>query len=222
VGNVSGPDGVGGLMGSSEREWTEGGFITREQATTVIRNIGRQYGYAIAHHGTGIRDVDLVAVPWQEKVATPEFLISEVEEALNGIRTGPPELKPHGRLSWAIQLAAVGPPDIWYVDLAVVVPVVERGPEELREELEAQLETLDDERPGVIPPTSRAGDEPMYAWLLELLRDRFSGLPAGLQKAIAWEICGAVKERFGERALLFPYSFHGLTRAEIDPQDDSK
>jgi hypothetical protein len=75
---------------------------------------------------------------------------------------------------------------------------------------------------GVIPPTSRAGDEPMYAWLLELLRDRFSGLPAGLQKAIAWEICGAVKERFGERALLFPYSFHGLTRAEIDPQDDSK
>jgi hypothetical protein len=201
-------------MGSSEREWTEGGFITREQATTVIRNIGRQYGYAIAHHGTGIRDVDLVAVPWQEKVATPEFLISEVEEALNGIRTGPPELKPHGRLSWAIQLAAVGPPDIWYVDLAVVVPVVERGPEEAmhgyRAGWDAAMRSLGvpiDKR-GPLEERERSGDiEEQFSDVLDNMGVIAKGAYDGWRNDLIAALCEVVR---GQE------SFNGLTRAEIE------
>lgn len=103
-----------------------------------IREVARQHGYAVAVHGSMTRDFDLVAFPWAEQVSPPAVLVEAVRERLGGTivpigtlggKWDPekqeyveaivsnPEIKPHGRLAWTINLG--GRP---YIDLSVWPP----------------------------------------------------------------------------------------------------
>jgi hypothetical protein len=80
----------------------------------------RAVGYALAVHGSMVRDLDLVAVPWVADARSPVELIAALAAVFDP--TGkhiyghtPPTVKPHGRLAFVIQLAG-GP----YLDVSVM------------------------------------------------------------------------------------------------------
>jgi hypothetical protein len=88
------------------------------------------YGYTLALHGTLQRDLDVIAVPWEENVSEPIHLIRALEKVSggrcvpridrNGLVIGPydPLPKPHGRLAWIIALSNAGPNGP-YIDISV-------------------------------------------------------------------------------------------------------
>lgn len=67
--------------------------------------IFHRHGYALAVHGSLARDFDLIAVPWADKISTPDDVLKEVTTiyALNVIDE--PErwgIKNHGRIACTI------------------------------------------------------------------------------------------------------------------------
>lgn len=65
--------------------------------------VARDHGYALAVHGSAVRDLDLIAVPWT-KDATDA---TTVAEAMRFVSAGDfahdlPVAKEHGRLCWTI------------------------------------------------------------------------------------------------------------------------
>lgn len=96
-----------------------------------------EYGYSLGIHGTMQRDLDLIAIPWEETVKSHIELLQAFESVTggkcaprtskNGMVIGPyePVYKPHGRLSYIIALSkqgALGP----YIDISVV-PTQQNG-----------------------------------------------------------------------------------------------
>jgi hypothetical protein len=87
-----------------------------------IRKVARQFGYAVALHGSLARDIDLVAIPWTEEAVPPELLVEAVAELVKGYEGGSfgsidadcPRDKPHGRRAWSIHGWA------FYIDLSVM------------------------------------------------------------------------------------------------------
>jgi len=86
---------------------------------TIARVIAWNEGYALAMHGSFTRDLDLLAVPWQEHASDPEKLIKRIEDAC-GLRLHghPPGVKPHGRLAWTLLFPEFGDPR--WVDISVM------------------------------------------------------------------------------------------------------
>lgn len=99
----------------------EPGIITREHAIACAQNVARHQGYAIGVHGSRVRDVDLIAVPWIEGCAiTPQVLAEMIAEALPGVLVGGWERKPHGRQGITIYPKWRWGFDSWYIDLSVM------------------------------------------------------------------------------------------------------
>lgn len=97
------------------------GLITREHAIRCAQNVGKHAGYAVAVHGSQIRDLDLLAVPWTEETAyTPQMLAECIAKALPGVVKGPWEKKPHGRQAIVIFPRVRWGFDTWYIDLSVM------------------------------------------------------------------------------------------------------
>lgn len=87
---------------------------------TIAREIAWAEGYALAMHGSFTRDLDLIAVPWADRVCDPEHLVNRIVDAA-GLRNkshSNPGVKPHGRLAWTLHLPEFG--DSRWVDLSVV------------------------------------------------------------------------------------------------------
>ena len=80
-----------------------------------LQKIAMQCGYALAVHGSMVRDLDLIAVPWVKRPMSPESLVIMLEEGITGQRhsrsywkehadlTTPQ--KPHGRRAYVIPWA---------------------------------------------------------------------------------------------------------------------
>lgn len=70
----------------------------------VLTEVAREKGYALALHGSMIRDLDLIAVPWIEEAAEPAELIDALCESVSAWfdKKQNPGRKPHGRLAWSI------------------------------------------------------------------------------------------------------------------------
>lgn len=87
-----------------------------------IRKVARQFGYAVAQHGTLARDIDLVAIPWTDEAVDPLLLVEAIAELVKGYEGGSfgsispdsPSDKPHGRRAWSIHGWA------FYIDLSVM------------------------------------------------------------------------------------------------------
>ena len=81
------------------------------ELTTRIREVAGRTGYAIAVHGSMLRDLDLIAVPWTNESTTREDLLTNIQDhvglytALN--RSGSEYVaKPHGRRGYLLYGAA--------------------------------------------------------------------------------------------------------------------
>ena len=97
-------------------------LITREHAFRAAQNAVRRQGYAVAIHGSQIRDLDLIAVPWQETAIGAEECADIIAAAIPGTVIGEPVEKPYGRLGFAIHPLRAGQYgfDRWYIDLSVM------------------------------------------------------------------------------------------------------
>lgn len=88
---------------------------------TIARCLAWQEGYALLMHGSFTRDLDLLAVPWTDRVCEPEHLVLRVEAATGlKIITPKPGAKPHGRLAWTLAFTGFGDPR--FVDIGVMPP----------------------------------------------------------------------------------------------------
>ena len=101
-----------------------------QEALLIATRVAREYGYAVAVHGSRVRDLDLIAVPWTAEAQPTLAFVQALELALGGYVTDRtsdgvtwPREKPHGRRAWVIHLGA-GP----YIDLSVS-PVIPGGPD---------------------------------------------------------------------------------------------
>ena len=90
--------------------------VVYPKVVDAMRPIARAHGYALAVHGSQIRDLDLIAVPWIPEAASPYVLIKALRDVipspyiLNGF-----EKKPHGRIAWLI--------GFWCDDLFLTVDI---------------------------------------------------------------------------------------------------
>lgn len=88
-----------------------------------MREVARSHGYALAVHGSEMRDFDVIAVPWVERVSLPFVLAFALCEVVEGVITkggkpdDSPTVKPHRRLCWSIQIGGGA-----YIDLSVIQP----------------------------------------------------------------------------------------------------
>ena len=69
-----------------------------------LAEIARQYGYALAVHGSLQRDFDLVCIPWVEDVAPPADVVKAMTEKFTFHVVGDPTEKPHGRIAWTLSV----------------------------------------------------------------------------------------------------------------------
>lgn len=77
----------------------------------VIKEIGLKYGYNIVLHGSLNRDLDLIAIPWQEIIGDKMLMLNEIAETIGGFILVEDEEslqsfknKFHGRESWIINI----------------------------------------------------------------------------------------------------------------------
>lgn len=121
-----------------------------KQLIGPLREVSRRLGYALTVHGSLVRDIDLVAVPWSDGAVSAKILAKAIQhkareivgyaephpveststnpkwfrDGLNGYvrKMGRITAKPHGRKSWTFHLLRThdGP----YIDLAVMSRVI--------------------------------------------------------------------------------------------------
>lgn len=91
----------------------------------VLRTAARLHGYALMVHGSMVRDLDMLAVPWTPEAISAESLVLVLAEAVERelgpaprIERALPLLKPHGRLCWTIRFG--GQWSAAYIDLGVM------------------------------------------------------------------------------------------------------
>lgn len=109
-----------------------GGQTTRylERNYSVLAKCARNHGYALTVHGSMLRDVDLVAIPWVRRCHAPSTLM----KALKGIVLAmagnekvyvrinkEPTLKPHGRLGWSLYFSRDA-----YLDVSIAAASIRR------------------------------------------------------------------------------------------------
>lgn len=85
-----------------------------------MRDRARELGYALALHGSMVRDLDLIACPWTDEAAPAEQLAATLLDACGGYiienrAARDPTSKPHGRLAWSIHLGGHA-----FIDLSVM------------------------------------------------------------------------------------------------------
>lgn len=76
-----------------------------------LKEIALRYGYNLVVHGSMNRDLDLIAIPWEEKVGNPVDMIKEFANILGGkVQDKNPDslinfaAYHHGRIQWVIDL----------------------------------------------------------------------------------------------------------------------
>lgn len=73
-----------------------------DHALVMARSAAHGCGYALAIHGSEMRDLDLIAVPWKAEAEDGDALIAAILRTTGGTLNGPPTIQPHGRRSFSI------------------------------------------------------------------------------------------------------------------------
>lgn len=95
-------------------------FLAFKIIIKPLQKCVKEYGYSLAVHGSLTRDIDLVAIPWEEKCVKSDELVDAITRKVNfyfkDIKVVKcPHTKPHGRKSWAIHIS-----EKIYIDLSVM------------------------------------------------------------------------------------------------------
>lgn len=77
-----------------------------------LKEIAVEYGYNLVLHGSLNRDLDLIAIPWEEKIGNVDEMIEEFAKFMGGLVMEQSEESkhcfPHGRVSYVINLNRAG------------------------------------------------------------------------------------------------------------------
>lgn len=96
-----------------------------------LKEIALKYGYNLVLHGSLNRDMDLIAIPWQEELGDADKMIEAFTEIIGG-ELVPQEVHnkycfPHGRISYVINLNRTGRweddrlvDQQYYIDISVI------------------------------------------------------------------------------------------------------
>lgn len=89
----------------------------------TITGVARDHGYAIGLHGSMLRDLDLIAVPWRDDASAGVKLAEAIAIAVSGMRSME-SASPGGRATYHILLDehAYGKKVDGYIDLNVCDP----------------------------------------------------------------------------------------------------
>lgn len=77
-----------------------------------LQDLCHSNGYMATFHGSFIHDLDIILVPWQEDVVSPDELISLITAKYAQITNAPfesitgPTYKPHRRMAWMLEFHA--------------------------------------------------------------------------------------------------------------------
>lgn len=75
--------------------------MTNDEVIEMVRTIAKGHGWAIGVHGSLVRDIDLIGVPWTTTASTPEQLVQAIVKATeynrHGVSVSAP--RPGGRRS---------------------------------------------------------------------------------------------------------------------------
>lgn len=86
-----------------------------------LRQAAFEKGYALALHGSLVKDLDLIAVPWVAEAVDSFRLASTLAERIGATITSQCTDMPHGRISFTIEMPRFGElvaPG--YIDLSVM------------------------------------------------------------------------------------------------------
>ncbi|WP_144409755.1 hypothetical protein [Cupriavidus basilensis] len=107
----------------------------------MLAEVAQKHGYALAAHGSLVSDFDLVAIPWKAEASSAEELmraIAKYADACMDLKDGHGvplhvrERKPHGRVSWSIQLGNGA-----YIDLSVMPLLATHSPSPVQSQARA-------------------------------------------------------------------------------------
>lgn len=86
-----------------------------------FRRIALECGYALALHGSMMRDLDMIAVAWVETAVEPDVLVEKLcaAAATTMFEHLHPKKgdKPHGRICYTLSICKD-----WFIDLSVIPP----------------------------------------------------------------------------------------------------
>jgi hypothetical protein len=101
----------------------------------MLAELSRQNGYALAIHGSVVRDFDLVAIPWTKSATSMDTLITTIAKYAgmfsadkSKILLGPEE-KEHGRKAWSILMGNGAVIDFSIMPMMHNAELTGRGPE---------------------------------------------------------------------------------------------
>lgn len=86
-------------------------------------------GYALAIHGSFTRDLDVIAVPWREKVKEAEAFVRHIASRTGTVIHHPMQLREHGRMVWTFHFKDFGDPR--FIDFSVMPTTINPKPEPL-------------------------------------------------------------------------------------------
>lgn len=69
-----------------------------------LAKIFQKHGYALAVHGSLARDFDIIAVPWGEKLSSPQEVIKEITDGFVIHQIGEPDTRRYGRVAYTISV----------------------------------------------------------------------------------------------------------------------
>jgi hypothetical protein len=96
-----------------------------------LKGIALKYGYNLVLHGSLNRDLDLIAIPWQQELGFAGEMIDEFAEQLGGevMHQSEEQLNcfPHGRQSYVVNINRAGKWNNYedaqyYIDISVIPP----------------------------------------------------------------------------------------------------
>ena len=92
---------------------------------TKVRCIAWTYGYAAMMHGSFTKDLDILLVPWVDKINEDyQHLIDIICNKCNLIENGhPPTNKPHKRISYTLLFKKFGDPR--FIDISILTTLGE-------------------------------------------------------------------------------------------------
>ena len=88
----------------------------------LVWKLAGEVGYSIGIHGSLLRDMDLIAVPWIVDAVKDKELVAHLCKGLNAKIVGKHESKPHNRIAVILQI------DGWYkpIDLSIM-PIIPKN-----------------------------------------------------------------------------------------------
>ncbi len=112
--------------------------MTARQVVDQIRALARLHGWGIGEHGSMVRDIDLIAVPWTEDASPLQVLLSAIMQVCGREQFHGVAQKPLGRIGYLLQVpgtehvGSYGFKTRWeppMVDLSLVDPRLYVAPE---------------------------------------------------------------------------------------------